>query len=285
MNQFINQKYWPLNKIAETNKGIYADAEPFPFITFPNFFNSDMLEAIVDEFPDLSKSDAVKFNNHNEIKFAGKGEKTFGRQTKYFMHYLNSEPFLEFIQSITGIEEVLIGDPYFVGGGLHEIKRGGLLKVHADFNKHKKTGLDRRVNLLIYLNKDWNTEYGGHFELWDKKMESCAKKILPTFNTLALFTTTDFSYHGHPEPLNCPTHMSRKSLALYYYSNGRPDSELNPEIGDHSTLFRARPETTDNQNLPDKFTEASKLRLIVKEITPPFIVKSIKRLKGVFTKH
>ena len=280
MNQFINQKYWPLNKVAQANKTKYANAEPFPFITFPDFFNPEVLEAIVKEFPDLSKSDAISFNNQNEIKFAGKGERTFGNLTKSFMHYLNSEPFLEFIQSITGIEETLLGDPYFVGGGHHEIKRGGLLKVHADFNKHKKTGLDRRVNLLIYLNKKWDEEYGGHFELWDRKMKSCAKKILPTFNTLALFSTTDFSYHGHPEPLNCPDHMSRKSLALYYYSNGRPESEINPEIGDHSTIFRSRPGTTDNQNSPSKKKSLSKFRLFAKEVTPPFILKSIKRLKA-----
>ena len=72
------------------------------------------------------------------------------------MHFLNSAPFLEFIQSSTGIDEKLLGDPYFIGGGLHEIKRGGVLKIHADFNKHKLTGLDRRVNVLIYLNKEWN---------------------------------------------------------------------------------------------------------------------------------
>lgn len=281
MNQFINQQYQSLNNIADANKNIYASAEPFPFITFPNFFNPEILEAVLKEFPDLSQADAVSFNNQNEIKFAGKGESTFANQTKSFMHYLNSEPFLKFIQTITGIDEMLIGDPYFVGGGLHEIKRGGLLKVHADFNKHRESGLDRRVNLLIYLNKEWNEEYGGHFELWDRQMKSCAKKILPTFNTLALFTTTDFSYHGHPEPLNCPDHMSRKSLALYYYSNGRPDSEVNPEIGDHSTLFRARPKTTDNQKLSDK-KWSSQCRLIAKEVTPPFVIKSVKKLKGVF---
>ena len=285
MNQFINQTYLPLNKIAHTNKEIYADAEPFPFITLPNFFNPEMLETVIKEFPDLSKSDAVQFNNQNEIKYAGKGESTFGNQTKSFMHFLNSEPFLNFIQIITGIDEKLIGDPYFVGGGLHEIKPGGLLKVHADFNKHKETGLDRRVNLLIYLNKDWEEEYGGHFELWDRGMKNCVKKILPTYNTLALFTTTDFSYHGHPEPLNCPDNMSRKSLALYYYSNGRPGSEINSEIGDHSTLFRARPETTDKQVLSGKDKWSTKCHLLIKEVTPPFIFKSIKKLKEVIGKN
>ena len=77
-----------------------------------------------------------------------------------------------------------------MGAGQHEIKPGGLLKIHADFNKHNISGLDRRLNVLVYLNKDWKEEYGGHFELWDKDMKHCVKKILPTFNTMAIFSTT-----------------------------------------------------------------------------------------------
>lgn len=285
MTQYINEQYWPLAKTSLANKNVYASAEPFPFITLPDFFNPEMLDSVLEEFPDLSRTDAVHFHNQNEMKFAGKGENTFGSHTREFMHFLNSEPFLRFIQDITGIEEILLGDPYFVGGGLHEIKRGGLLKVHADFNKHRETGLDRRVNLLIYLNKNWDKEYGGHFELWDREMKNCEKKVLPTFNTLALFTTTDFSYHGHPEPLNCPTHMSRKSLALYYYSNGRPNSEINLETGDHSTLFQPRPGTTDSPDLSHKNKWSGKSRLIAKELSPPFLVKSFRKLKKVFNKE
>lgn len=102
------------------------------------------------------------------------------------MHFLNSEPFLEFLQILTGIKEPLIGDPYFIGGGQHEIKKGGLLKVPADFNKHQKLDLDRRINLLVYLNKEWKEEYGGNFELWNKDMSKC-KKNLPLFNRIAIF--------------------------------------------------------------------------------------------------
>ena len=133
--------------------------------------------------------------------------------------------FLKFLESLTGIEG-LISDPYYVGGGIHETKKGGFLKVHTDFNYHKKLKLDRRVNLLLYLNSDWKEEYGGHLELWDKDMLSCKRKVLPVINRMAIFSTTDFSYHGHPEPLSCPDNRSRRSLALYYYTNGRPASEL-----------------------------------------------------------
>lgn len=240
----INQSYQDFKKVALDYKKQYAKANPFPNIFFKNFFNPEILEKVLSEFPDLSKENAIKFDKPKEIKLTSKGEHNFGKVTKEFMHYLNSQPFLVFLQNLTNIDEIILSDPYFEGGGLHEIKRGGLLKIHSDFNIHPQTNLDRRINVLIYLNKNWKEEYGGNFELWDKNMEKCVTKILPEFNTLAIFSTTDFSYHGHPNPLTCPPDRSRKSLALYYYTNGRPQSEINPKIGKHNTLFKKR---KDNQ--------------------------------------
>ncbi|MEP5613948.1 MAG: 2OG-Fe(II) oxygenase [Cyclobacteriaceae bacterium] len=236
-----------LGEIAKSHAKEYKSAFPFPNIHFEDFFNESFLDSVLAEFPDLSQTNARAFKNKKEIKLAAKGETTFGVETKRFMHFLNSEVFLNFLQTLTGIKESLVGDPYFVGGGQHEIKKDGLLKVHADFNKHPMLGLDRRINVLVYLNKDWKEEYGGHFELWGTQMEKCEKKILPKFNTMAIFSTTDFSYHGHPDPLKCPEGMSRKSLALYYYSNGRPKSEVNRGLEDHSTIFKERRNNEEDQ--------------------------------------
>ena len=240
MSNYLSPSFQDLNAVATAYKNAYSSAVPFPHIYFENFFDSQFLSQVREEFPDLSTLNTFRFNNPNEKKFATKGEADLGPKTKQLIHFLQSETFLRFLQSLTSIEETLLGDPYLIGGGLHEIKRGGLLKVHADFNKHSLTGLDRRLNVLLYLNKDWKEEYGGHFELWDTEMKSCRKKILPAFNTLALFSTTDTSYHGHPDALTCPEDESRKSIALYYYSNGRPPHEVNPALADHSTLFKAR---------------------------------------------
>src|SRR5690606_2126402 len=159
-----------LATLAREYKETYAQAEPFPNIYFDEFFNPDFLSLVLDEFPDMAKNPDIFFNNFNEIKYASKGERKFGPYTKQFVHFLNSEPFLQFLQELTSIEEVLLPDPYFEGAGFHEIKKGGLLKIHADFNKHSQTKLDRRLNVLVYLNKDWDESYGGHFELWDKEM-------------------------------------------------------------------------------------------------------------------
>ena len=205
----------------------YKHNSPYPNINFDNFFDVQKLREVLSEFPDLgSKEEDIYYANPNEVKHASSGIYRFGPTTRSFVAYLNSQPFLEFLQSLTGIKETLIPDPYFQGGGFHEIKQGGYLKLHVDFHKHKDMKLDRRINVLIYLNEDWEEEYGGHFELWEKDKSKCAVKISPSFNKLVIFSTTDNSWHGHPDPLKCPKNKSRKSLALYYYTSGRPDAKI-----------------------------------------------------------
>ena len=147
---------------------------------------------------------------------------------------MNSAPVLRFLQELTGIVG-LIPDPWYGGAGPHQIEPGGFLKVHVDFNLHPLLELDRRLNLLVYLNKDWREEYGGHLELWNRDVSRCEKKVLPVFNRTVVFSTTDFSFHGHPEPLACPEGRTRKSVSFYYYSNGRPEEERSAP---HDTIFR-----------------------------------------------
>lgn len=279
MSEFFSAANKDLIELASQNADTYQTAAPFPNIFFDNFFDPEYLSKVLDEFPDLSaKKEAQKFANQKEIKLAGKGERFFGTETKKLMHFLNSEPFLNFLQILTGIEEPLIGDPYYLGGGQHEIKRNGLLKVHADFNKHAKLDLDRRINVLVYLNKDWKEEYGGNFELWNQDMTRSEKKILPIFNRMAIFSTTDFSYHGHPDPLNCPEDRSRKSLALYYYSNGRPSHEVNKGLEKHSTLFKARQGNEKDDAAFNQTGEKIKngIKTVVKELTPPIVFNALK---------
>lgn len=249
--EFINAPYRDLIAVAKREKERYATNPPFPNTFFSSFFNPEMLEEVLAEFPDLTTGQGHKMDNQGQVKLATKGTARFGPATKRFVNYLNSDPFINFLQELTGIKEKLIPDPEFLGGGLHEIKKGGYLKLHADFNKNSKNE-DRRLNILIYLNKDWKDEYGGHFELWDKTLTRCVQKIKPDFNTLALFTTTDYSYHGHPDPLNCPDNMSRKSLALYYYSLGRPQEEIDQNLGKHSTLWVGRQGHENEKNITEK---------------------------------
>jgi hypothetical protein len=274
----LSARYADLPEVASRLSSNYSQADPFPNIVLDDFFELNFLQSVLAEFPNLEEVDALRFKNRREVKLASLGESSFGPKTKELMHFLNSEPFLCFLQKLTGIDEPLIGDPYFFGGGQHEIKPGGLLKVHADFNKHVKLKLDRRLNFLIYLNENWEESFGGHFELWDENMNACKKRILPVMNRVAIFSTTDFSFHGHPDPLKCPENMSRKSLALYYYSNGRPAIEINSGLEDHSTLFKERPGSDEGLFAEELEGKSSSLKSFARDIAPPILWRLFHKL-------
>ena len=128
------------------------------------------------------------------------------------------------------------------GGGLHATAAGGRLAIHADYNKHPVFKLDRRLNMLVYLNEGWTEANAGWLELWDSEMKQCVKRILPTFNRTVIFSTTSGSFHGQPEPIVGPPNLWRRSIALYYFSNGRADEGMPPDdSGEHSTLWQTRP--------------------------------------------
>lgn len=254
-----------LLELAKSYKNKYVGAQPFPHIYFDNVFPGEVLKKILEEFPDRHKEKWTEYNNFNEIKLAFNNQQLFGNVTHNFIQELNSKAFIDFLEELTGIKN-LIPDVNLSGAGLHQIMPGGLLKVHADFNKNRNTNLDRRLNVLIYLNENWKEEYGGHFELWDKKMEKAEVKLLPIFNRMAIFSTTSTSFHGHPDVLNCPENMSRKSIALYYYTNGRPDGEINEAESKHTTIFKKR---KNNKLDSPKLNFKEKIKLFI----PPILLK------------
>ena len=252
----------------EPARAAYAAAKPFPHVVFDNFFDPALVDEVLAEFPMPRDIEWQKFDNDREIKLASAKEASFGPATRLLFYHLNSATFLDFLSHVTGIAN-LIPDPGLEGGGLHQIVRGGKLGVHADFNRHGLYNLDRRLNLLLYLNKDWKEEYGGNLELWDRAMTRCEARVAPLFNRVMIFGTTDFTYHGHPEPLQCPENMTRKSMALYYFSNGRPPEEVS---GEHSTIFRERREGEF------KLTFRQRASAIARDFLPPILVRGLHKV-------
>ena len=241
MTNILSNKYENLEELSKKNESYYRENTPFPHIVFENFFEKEFLKKVLDEFPDLSNiSKSEKYNSKNEVKLSYNKYENFSFNTKILIDFLNSKKFLNFLKNLTSVSEQLIADPELSGGGLHQIKKGGVLKIHTDFNKHPKLNLDRRLNLLLYLNENWQESYGGQLEFWDKNMKNAVKKISPNFNKVVIFSTNDFSNHGHPEPLSCPENTSRKSIALYYFSNGRPNNEINKNFLKNTTRFKNR---------------------------------------------
>ncbi len=247
----------------------YLNADPFPHIVIDNFLPPETLTPVLEEFSVERSGEWRNFQNAREVKLANNQDELMGPHIRHMLNQFNSGLACQFIEELTGIQGI-IPDPYFWGGGQHQIEPGGFLKIHADFNKHPKLGLHRRINLLLYLNKDWDESYGGHLELWDLEMSRCVQRVLPIFNRCVIFTTTSTSWHGHPEPLSCPDGRARKSLALYYYTQDRPEEEIQ---GVHSTLFRERP--------GEDLTQKSRLsaRAIARKLIPPIFLDGWRYLK------
>ena len=239
--KILSKNFYDLESYIRKKKYIYQSGKPYPHIVIKNYFDQNFLSKVLDEFPNLSKiSSSKNYNNKNEIKFSNNKKKNFKKNTKILFKFLNSKLFLNFVQKLASINEKLLPDFELNGGGLHEIKRGGVLKIHTDFNKHPYKNIDRRINVLIYLNKQWKKNYGGNLELWNKSMKKCEKKIAPNFNTMVIFSTNDFTNHGHPNPLKCPETISRKSIATYYFSKGRPLKEILKVRKKNTTNFKNR---------------------------------------------
>jgi Rps23 Pro-64 3,4-dihydroxylase Tpa1-like proline 4-hydroxylase len=259
--------YARMKPIAEAKSQEYASAQPYPHIVLDDFFDPWVLEKVLAEFPNPRDKNWELHDLPQEIKLQSKHERSIPLFTRQFLQALNSASFLTFLEDLTGIKK-LIGDPQLEGGGLHQITSGGKLAIHADFNKHMYYGLDRRLNLLIYLNKNWKDEYGGQFELWNREMTRMVKSVAPLFNRVVVFSTSEYSYHGHPEPLRCPSSMTRKSLALYYYTPGEIVDQS--QTGRHSTLFQKRP--------GERFKLSG--RQLARDLTPPLLWRAASRAFG-----
>lgn len=215
---------------------IYAEAQPFPHIVlttehgvlpvlFPGI--NELAEEALAEWPDtMALADRV-YDNALEKKIMVSNPDKFPPSIRGLVDLMNGPEFVRFLSDLTGIKD-LLPDHELVGGGLHEIPPGGKLGMHIDFAKHSKRPLFRRVNALLYLNKNWLEAWGGHLELYNKQTGDHLR-VRPAFGRLVVFSTTAESWHGHPEPLACPVGHSRKSVALYYYTEAAGGSIYNDD--------------------------------------------------------
>lgn len=197
----------------------FRASQPFRHVVIDSFLDGDVVTKLAQEFPEPT-DEWVHYDNPIERKYSlNRVSPNLFWVTKFFED-LQSDDFVRRIRHITNIDDVEI-DPYLHGAGLHYHPRGGKLDMHLDYSIHPITGKERRLNLIVYLNREWKEAYGGHLELWDRAFTRCEKKILPCFNRAVLFETSDISYHGMPAPLVCPEEEGRKSIAMYYVSPPR----------------------------------------------------------------
>jgi len=214
----------------------YRANQPFPHLHLEDFLEPAVARELMEEFPQPDSHAWIQYKHQNENKMGLPKRELFPRRIGQVVDELNSPEFLAWLSELTGIEG-LVSDDTLEGGGLHQSSRGGFLNVHADFTvHHHHNNWRRRINLILYLNEGWQADWGGAIELWDRTMSRCEARVVPLLNHALIFNTHEHSFHGFPDRLTCPEGVSRKSLALYYYT-----PEVHVKVAGKSTNYRARP--------------------------------------------
>lgn len=219
----------------------YRAAFPFPHITIDDFLDPEIALEAYEKFPTLGRMEALR--DMRQVKAQDPGLKKFDPIFKEIVfEELHSERFMKFISSLTGIKN-LKTDPHLYAAGLAQGGDGSFLNVHIDNSSHPTRPWYRRVNIILYLNKEWSEAKGGHVEFWDHSMKRC-DAILPSFNRAVIFTVSDRSWHGYRH-VTTPDGDTRKSINLYYFTEASPTGKTYH----HVTSFRARPGEWKNRIL------------------------------------
>jgi hypothetical protein len=224
----------------ESLRSQVRSSKPVKNFCIDNFLEPSFAESVYASYPSYQEVLNVgqKFNAVNERgKVQVTDSSTFAEPVAELNRTLASPEFLELMSDVFDIPK-LLPDDALVGGGIHQTGPRGLLDVHVDFNYIADRQLHRRLNILIYFNKDWKPEYGGNIELWDADVKVCHHTFSPIFNRCVVFETNEISYHG-VTAVKCPEGMSRKSFAAYYYTKEAPAHWTGQY---HSTIFKARPD-------------------------------------------
>jgi Rps23 Pro-64 3,4-dihydroxylase Tpa1-like proline 4-hydroxylase len=262
-SDFLHRK--KLEQLASDNHARYASAKPFPHIALDNLFPGELLDAVIQDLPANSKA-WTQYDNVHERKSVFSDVNAFGPAAETFAYALNSLAMVNFIEKLTGIDD-LIPDPYLHAAGYMKVDTGGFLDLHRDFTMHKQLPLERRVNVLVYLNHDWEPEWGGQLELHSNDDLAAAKhvevKINPVFNRTVIFSTPN-ALHGHREPVACPAGRTRLLFSCFYFT-------VPPTLG-----YRALAQKVD---FPSGPSLSRSLISIANRVVPPILFDMIRPRK------
>ena len=231
---------------ADQLHGSFVSAAPFRHVIIDNFLKPEVADALLGEFPKFEQGNYIGDDGKPGGKSTIDRVKGLGPSYRTLDEVIQSRGFLDFVGAITGIKD-LIYDPYYLGGGTHENRHGQDLRAHIDFNYHPSERWHRRLNLIVYLNHEWDEAWGGMFDLYRDPYADAGPtvRVAPMFNRCVIFETNEHSWHGFERILQpeAKRHISRKSVALYFYTKDRPAEEV---AGRHTTHYV-------NAQLPERF--------------------------------
>lgn len=223
----------------------FLNAQPFEHLIIDNFLEESYAEKISNLFPNLDDL-WHKYENPIEVKYTYDDINFLDIELKNYFYYLSTEEVINLIKSISNINN-LEYDNYLHGAGLHLHPRYGRLNLHLDYEKHIYSGKERRLNIILFMNKEWDKNWNGANELWNTDVTKCIVKTEVKFNRAILFKTNDISWHGVPDIIKCPNNIFRKTIAFYFVSE--LNSEKSEEQYRKKAKFIKRPQESYNENI------------------------------------
>jgi hypothetical protein len=254
----------------EALKQKYETTPPFPHLVLENLFSTRFLRDVVSEIPPLGDAMWVHHDDDHQNKFGLRSAVTLGDNGTHLAALLHSASFLYFLSEITGIWG-LLPDPYLQGAGFHVLPRGAKFDIHIDRKTDYVTGLRRRLALIVYLNDNWKTEYGGQLELWNKQGTERVVSVDPNLNTTVLFEVADGNYHGNPNQIACPPGQTRNSFIVYYHTV--------PDDG------KMRTDLLSSVFAPTVYKKKFRLRPFLRDLTPPIVFRALKQVRAKSAAH
>lgn len=233
MSSSIHSTFFLPSNIQDLNQK-FNSSLPYRYVVMDSFLDADFASTLSDNFPGVDKM-SRNYQGLNEHKSEGAGFENFHPAFTQLRESLNTPEFYNALSAITGIDNLYSVEDA-LGMGVHQGGNGSYLDIHIDFNIHSVRNIHRRINLLIFLNRDWQESFGGMLELWNNNVSKLEKSILPSINRCVIFETNEISYHGYNK-INVPEGITRKSFYGYFYTDLREGAS-----GYHDTVFKARPE-------------------------------------------
>jgi hypothetical protein len=261
-----------LGELASEWGEAYRAAKPFPHVVIDDLLPDELLDDVVAEFPPVDDTRWGIEDSTTQRKQQWSDPILLPPVIASTVALLQSAPFLSFLEQLTGVTG-LMGDPHCVEGGPHQTWTGGFLKIHADTPTHPTLCLQRRVNVILYLNRDWSPAWGGELELWDAAMTRCGSRVEPRFNRLVVFDALGTN-HGHPDPAALPPGVARRSLALYYYVSPAHPSAVAASALPASALSPGIPLPRPGEH------DVARWRVLGRDLLPPVLTRALRRWLG-----
>jgi Rps23 Pro-64 3,4-dihydroxylase Tpa1-like proline 4-hydroxylase len=255
-----------LMRLASAKRRPYREAKPFPHTVLDGLLPESLLDRAVAELPDATAK-WTDYNTVNEVKQVCSDMTAFGPAAETIVHALNSAPFVRFLEELVGIQG-LIPDPHLRAAGYMKVPPGGHLGLHYDFATQRELKLDRRINVLLYLNRDWQPEWGGQLELHSNNDVTSRHHqeviIEPILNRMVIFSTPN-ALHGHRRPIACPQGCARLCLSWFYYT-------APPVLG-----WAARERAV---SFPGRFDPIRACTAVANAVTPPLVFNIARAIRA-----